>query len=66
MYSATLLLFLSLPLILGSGVSFLCFLFYPEIIMKRIESEEALLEKELPGYAEYKQKVKYRLLPYVW
>lgn len=66
MYSATLLLFLSMPLILGSVVSFLCFLFYPAIIAKRIQSEEALLEKELKGYAEYKQTVKFRLIPYIW
>lgn len=66
MYSATLILFLSMPLILGSAVSFLCFLFYPAIIVKRIRSEEALLEHELPGYAEYMKKVKYRLIPYIW
>ena len=66
MYSATLILFLSMPLILGSLISFLCFLIYPVIIAKRIRSEEALLERELHGYAEYKQKVKYRLIPYLW
>lgn len=66
MYTATLILFLSMPLILGSMVSFFCFLCYPAIIVKRIHSEEALLEKELAGYTEYKQKVKYCLIPYVW
>ena len=66
MYSATLLLFLSMPLILGSIYSFLIFLAYPFIIAKRIKSEEKLLEKELDGYREYMQKVKYRLIPFVW
>ncbi len=66
MYSATLLLFLSMPLVLGSVYSFLVFLAYPFIIAKRIKSEEELLEKELAGYREYKQKVKYRLIPFIW
>ena len=66
MYSATLLLFLSMPLVLGSVFSFLVFLAYPFIIVKRIKMEEALLEKELAGYAEYQQRVKYRLIPWVW
>lgn len=66
MYSATLLLFLSMPLILGSVYSFLIFLAYPFIIAKRIKSEEAFLEKELDGYCTYKQKVKYRLIPFIW
>ncbi len=66
MYSATLLLFLSIPLVLGSVYSFIIFLLYPFIIAKRIKGEEALLEKELPGYIEYKQKVKYRLIPFIW
>lgn len=66
MYSATLLLFLSMPLVLGSVYSFLIFLVYPFIIAKRIKGEEEFLEKELPGYREYKQKVKYRLLPFIW
>lgn len=66
MYSATLLLFLSMPLVLGSVYSFLIFLSYPFIIAKRIKSEEAFLEKELKGYSEYKRKVKYRLIPFVW
>lgn len=66
MYSVTLLLFLSMPLVLGSIYSFLVFLAYPFIIAKRIINEEAFLEKELEGYREYKQKVKYRLVPFVW
>ena len=66
MYGVTLLLFLSMPIVLGSVYSFIIFLAYPFIIAKRIKGEEAFLEKELPGYAEYKQKVKYRLIPFVW
>ena len=66
MYSATLILFLSMPLVLGSFYSFIVFLAYPFIIAKRIKHEEEFLEKELNGYADYKQKVKYRLIPFVW
>lgn len=66
MYSATLLLFLSMPLILGSLISFVIFLVYPFLIAKRIRNEEALLEKELDGYSEYKNRVKYRMIPFVW
>ena len=66
MYSVTLLLFLSMPIVLGSVYSFIIFLAYPFIIAKRIKGEEDFLEKELPGYTEYKQKVKYRLIPFVW
>lgn len=66
MYSATLLLFLSIPLILGSVFSFVIFLLYPFLIAKRIKGEEDLLEKELYGYKEYKAKVKYRLIPFIW
>ncbi len=66
MYSATLILFLSMPLVLGSVYSFIIFLFYPFIIAKRIKHEEKFLEKELTGYSEYKQKVKYRLIPFIW
>lgn len=66
MYSATLLLFLTMPLILGSIYAFLVFLAYPFIIAKRIKHEEEFLEKELLGYKEYKQKVKYRLIPFIW
>lgn len=66
MYSVTLLLFLSMPLVLGSIYSFLVFLAYPFIITKRIKGEEEFLEKELDGYSEYKQKVRYRLIPFIW
>ncbi len=66
MYAATLLLFLSMPLILGSLGSFAVMLFYLPIIASRIRGEEALLEKELEGYAEYKKRVKYRILPGIW
>lgn len=66
MYSATIILFLSMPLVLGSLYSFIIFLAFPFILVKRIKSEEELLEKELIGYKEYKQKVKYRLIPFVW
>ena len=66
MYSATLLLFLAVPLILGSVFSLSAFLAYPFIIAFRIQKEEELLAKELDGYQEYKQKVKYRLIPFVW
>ena len=66
MYAATILLFLSIPLILGSIISFIVFLMYPIIIIKRIENEEKVLEKELKGYKEYKRKTKYKLIPYIW
>ena len=66
MYAATLLLFLSMPLVLASGMAFVIFLAYPAIIVKRIRGEEALLARELEGYSEYMQKVRYRLIPFVW
>lgn len=66
MYLATVLLFLSMPLVLGSVYSFLIFLAYPFIIAKRIKNEEEVLERELEGYSEYKQKVKYRMIPFIW
>ncbi len=66
MYSATVLLFLSMPLVLGSILSFLVFLFYPVLISLRIRGEERFLEAELLGYQAYKQKVKYRLVPFLW
>ncbi len=66
MYSATLLLFLSMPLVLGSVYAFIIFLAYPLIIVKRLKAEEEFLERELEGYKEYKQKVKYRLIPFIW
>ena len=66
MYSVTILLFLAMPLVLGSVISFLIFLVYPIILAKRIRNEEKVLEEQLAGYKEYKQKVKYRLIPFVW
>ena len=66
MYATTLLLFLSMPIVLGSVYAFLIFLVYPFIIAKRIKHEEKFLEEELDGYREYKQKVKYRLIPFIW
>lgn len=66
MYSATVLLFLSMPLVLGSLISLVIFLAYPFLIAQRIKHEEAFLEKELAGYRAYKEKVKSRLIPYVW
>jgi len=66
MYGVTLFLFLSMPLVLGSVYSFLIFLAYPFLIAKRIKHEEEFLEKELDGYCEYKKRVKYRLIPFVW
>ena len=66
MYAATILLFLTMPLVLGSIISFFVFLIYPIIIAKRIKNEEAVLEKDLKGYAEYKKKVRYKLIPYIW
>ena len=66
MYLITIFLFLSIPLILESIISFLIFLIYPFIIVKRIKNEEVVLSKSLKGYTEYKTKVKYRLIPFVW
>ena len=66
MYAATILLFLMMPLVLGSWYALIIFLLYPLIIVIRLKDEEALLTKELPGYAAYKQKVRYRLIPFIW
>ena len=66
MYAVTILLFLMMPLVLGSWYALIPFAFYPAIIIVRLKDEEALLTRELPGYAEYKQKVKYRIIPFVW
>ena len=66
MYMATLLLFLAMPLVLGSAASFLIMLLYIPIIVKRIRNEEQVLEKGLEGYAEYKKRVRYRLVPFLW
>lgn len=66
MYTATIFMFLSMPLILGSLISFFVFLLYPVLISKRIINEEKLLVKELPGYSDYTKKVKYRIIPFIW
>lgn len=66
MYLATVLLFLSMPLILGSVYAFLIFLIYPFLLVKRIRNEECVLKKELNGYIEYTEKVRYRLIPFIW
>lgn len=66
MYAVTLLLFLSIPLVLGSLYALAVFLLYPVLIVVRIRNEEKVLAEELDGYVEYLGKVKYRLIPYVW
>ena len=66
MYSATLLMFLSMPLILGSWWGLIIQLVYPALIIVRLQAEERLLVQELDGYAEYRQKVKHRLIPGIW
>ena len=66
MYTTTSLLFLMMPLILGSWYALIIFAGYPAIIIVRLKDEEALLTRELEGYAAYKQKVQYRILPFVW
>ncbi len=66
MYAVTILLFLMIPLVLGSWYALTAFVFYPVIIIVRLKDEEKLLTKELPGYCEYKQKVKYRIIPFIW
>ena len=66
MYLSTILLFLSIPLVLGSLFSFLIFLIYPVIIARRIRNEEQVLEEGLKGYSEYKKIVKYRVIPFIW
>ena len=66
MYSSTLLLFLAMPLVLGSVISFAIMLAYIPIIAKRIRNEEQVLESGLEGYTDYKKRVKYRVIPFVW
>ena len=66
MYGVTIFLFLSMPLVLGSLISFVIFLAYPFIISKRISNEEKVLEEGLAGYGEYKRKVKYKVIPFLW
>lgn len=66
MYMSTLLLFLSMPLVLGSVISFVIMLLYIPIISKRIRNEEQVLEKGLEGYTDYEKRVRYRVIPFVW
>lgn len=66
MYTSTVLLFLAMSLVLGSWVSFAIMLLYPVVIVFRIRNEEQVLEAGLAGYREYKQRVRYRLLPFIW
>lgn len=66
MYMVTILLFLMIPLVLGSWYALIAFAFYPAIIIVRLKDEEDLLTRELPGYTAYKQKVKYRIIPFIW
>ena len=66
MYAVTILLFLMIPLVLGSWYALIAFAFYPAVIVVRLKDEEDLLTRELPGYCVYKQKVKYRIIPFIW
>ena len=66
MYFATTIMFLSFPIVLGSWIFFFIFLVYPILMVKRIKNEELVLEQGLQGYKEYKQKVKYRMIPFIW
>lgn len=66
MYAVTILLFLMIPLVLGSWYALIAFAFYPAVIVVRLKDEEELLTRELPGYDAYKQKVKYRIIPFIW
>lgn len=66
MYTATIFLFLAIPLVLGSWIAFAVMLLYPVVIIARIGNEEKVLEEGLPGYREYKKKVRYRLIPFIW
>lgn len=66
MYTATIFMFLSIPMVLGFVHSFVIFLLYPVIIVMRLSNEEKFLENNLDGYSQYKDKVKYRLIPFIW
>ena len=66
MYMATIVLFLAMPLVLASPISFLVMLLYIPLIAKRIRNEEAVLEAGLPGYADYKRRVRYKVIPFLW
>lgn len=66
MYTATILMFLAMPMVLGSLIALFCLLPYPLLIAARIRNEESVLEAGLDGYSDYKRRVKYRLIPYIW
>ena len=66
MYAATILMFLTIPLILGSWIAFIIMFAYPVIIAVRIKNEEKILTQQLDGYRQYKQKVKYKIIPFIW
>ncbi len=66
MYMVTMWLFVAIPVVLGSWYALILFIVYPAVIVVRIRGEEELLEAELPGYREYKKKVKYRMIPFIW
>jgi len=66
MYAVTIFLFLSMPLVLGALISFVIFCAYPLLIARRIRNEEAVLEAELAGYTEYKKRVRYKVIPFIW
>lgn len=66
MYMASTILFLSIPLVLGSWYALAIFFIYPTLLIKRIQNEEAILEAGLPGYIEYEKKVRYRMIPFIW
>ena len=66
MYTATVLMFLAMPLVLGSWIAFALMLTYPALIVQRIKNEEQVLCAGLPGYREYREKVRYRLIPFIW
>lgn len=66
MYATTVLLFLAIPLVLGSFVGFIIFLAYPVLLAARIKNEEQVLAQGLEGYKEYQAKVKYRMIPFIW
>lgn len=66
MYLATVFMFLAIPLVLGSWWSFCVFLLYPVLIGVRIQNEEKVLEEQLEEYCQYKKKVKYKLIPFIW
>jgi protein-S-isoprenylcysteine O-methyltransferase Ste14 len=66
MYSATIIMYMAIPLVLGSLWALILMLFYPLVIVIRIQNEEQLLVQELPGYREYQKRVKYKIIPGIW